>query len=377
MSRLRAAATSGVTLASGLSLAVVPAATLSIAGALFDVDDQGVVAVVIMVATFGGQLLVGGVVEARLASISPTRRVVFPRWLGLAGIAAAIAVAAAPPNVVLIAVALPLMLAALEVARAVSISERLDGREWIAAGAVGAGAVIGVVAGLLGSTWALTPLALGVAIATAVRLAPVPYAATSADVRTRSWILADTGVSGIIYPLMNAVVLASLGPAQSVQFTAIATVSGALAIPLNFLRARLLKEHSRLDIVLTSLAVTAAAGVILLADLAGLFGLLFGDAWRGEALIAALAVACLWRAASLATTIPFAALRRSGAVALVTALRAAVSILTLVFAVGGVAVGTVLAVFAALLVAECVSAGVYGLAWRRIDGRARTARELP
>ena len=376
MSRARAAATSGVTLVSGLSLAVVPAATLSIASSVFRLDDQGVVAVVIMAATFLGQLLVGGIVEARLAAPSENRNVVMPRWLGALAIAAALVVAVLPPNVVVLALALPAMLGALDVARAVSISERLDRREWIAAIAVGIGAIVGVGAGLAGQGWAFSPLALGVALATAVRLRPVGTVATPPRPATRAWILADTGATGVIYPLMNAVVLTLLGPAQSVIFTAVATVSGALAIPLNFLRARLLAEASRMDVLLTSAAVVLAAAAILFAEHLGVFGFIFGDAWENGGLVGVLAVACVWRAASLATTIPFAALRRAGAVALVTGLRALVSLITFALAMGGVAAGSVLTVFTALLVAEALSAIVYMLAWRHTSARSIAPEEV-
>lgn len=375
MSRARAAATSGVTLVSGLSLAVVPAATLSIASSVFGLEDQGVIAVVIMAATFLGQLLVGGIVEARLASVSAKRNVVMPRWLGVLAIAAALVVAVLPPNVVVLVLALPAMLGALDVARAVSISERLDRREWIAAIAVGLGAAVGIGVGLAGQGWAFTPLALGVALATAVRLRPVGTVAAPPRAATRAWILADTGATGVIYPLMNAVVLTLLGPAQSVIFTAVATVSGALAIPLNFLRARLLAEASRMDVLLSSVAVVLAAVAILLAEKLGIFGFIFGDAWDNGAVVAVLAVACMWRAASLATTIPFAALRRSGAVALVTGLRALVSLITFALAMGGVVVGSVLTVFAALLVAELFSAMLYALAWRHVRARFATPEE--
>lgn len=377
MSRARAATRSAVTLASGLSLAIVPASTLAIAGALFEVAEQGVIAVMIMVSTFSAQLLVGGIVESRLATVGTSRHVRVPRWLGIIGVIAALVAALTPPSAIVFAITLPLMLGALEVARAVSIAERLDTREWWAALSVGGGATLGVVAALAGASWAYAPLALGVALATILRLAPVSHEATPANTTTRRWILADTGITGIIYPVMNALVLALLGPAESVQFTAIATVSGALAIPLNFLRARLLKEHSPLDIAVTFGAVIAAALAILLADVWGLFALLFGDAWGASPLLGALAIACVWRAASLATTIPFASLRREGAVALVTVLRAAVSGMTLGLALGGVAWGTILAVFTALLIAEALSAVVYALAWRRVSRPPHPLLERP
>ena len=134
------------------------------------------------------------------------------------------------------------------------------------------------------------------------------------------WVIADTAITGVIYPLLNTMILAFLGAADAVLFTSIATVSGLLAIPLNFMRLRLLKEHSRLDIVVSAASVVAAVVVLLVLELVGVFGYLFGPAWTESATLLPLLLACAWRAASLATTIPFAALRRAGAVRLLTGL---------------------------------------------------------
>jgi len=356
--RLRRAALSLITLLGGVSLAVIPAATLSISSRLFTVEEQGFIAVAVLVATFAGQLTFAVVVESRLSSAATERRVVFPIWLAAVSVLTAI-------------------IAALEVGRGVSVAERLDRREIVASVVVGLGALIGVLAGFADQSWALTPLVIGIAAATCVRCLPVTHRASRPEPAVMGWVIADTAITGVIYPLLNAMILAFLGAADAVLFTSIATVSGLLAIPLNFMRLRLLKEHSRLDIVVSAASVLTAVVVLLILELVGVFGYLFGPAWTESATLLPLLIACAWRGASLATTIPFAALRRAGEVRLLTGLRAAVAVLTFGLAAIGLASGSLPAVFLGLLVAELASAAVYEVARRRRLARGmRRADEL-
>jgi hypothetical protein len=363
--RLRGAALSLITLLGGVSLAVIPAATISISSRLFTVDEQGFLAVAVLVATFAGQLTFAVVVESRLSSAATERRVVFPLWLAAISVVTAIAIAVIPPNAVVLAIGLPILIAALEVGRGVSVAERLDRREIVASIAVGSGALAGVLAGFTGQTWALIPLVVGIAIATCIRCLPVTHRASRPEPAVMGWVIADTAITGVIYPLLNTMILAFLGSADAVLFTSIATVSGLLAIPLNFMRLRLLKEHSGLDIVVSAASVLAAVVALLVLELVGAFGFIFGSAWTESATLVPLLLACAWRAASLATTIPFASLRRAGAVRLLTGLRAVVSALTFALAAVGLALENLSAVFLGLLVAELASAVVYEVARRR------------
>ncbi|HKH08963.1 MAG TPA: hypothetical protein VKA62_08440 [Agromyces sp.] len=371
--RLRRATLSLITLLGGVSLAVIPAATVSISSRLFTVEEQGFLAVAVLVATFAGQLTFAVVVESRLSSAATERRVVFPLWLAAVSVLTALVIAVTPPNALVLAVGLPILIAALEVGRGVSVAERLDRREIVASIAVGAGALIGVLAGFAEQDWALVPLVLGIAVATCVRCMPVTHRASRPEAAVMGWVIADTAITGVIYPLLNAMILAFLGPADAVLFASIATVSGLLAIPLNFLRLRLLKEHSTLDIVVSAASVLGAVVALLVLELAGVFGFVFGSAWTESATLAPLLLACAWRAASLATTLPFAALRRMGEVRLLTGLRAGVSVLTFALAAAGLAVQSLSAVFLGLLVAEVASAVIYEAARRRRV--ARVAQE--
>jgi hypothetical protein len=363
--RLRGAALSLITLLGGVSLAVIPAATISISSRLFSVEEQGFLAVAVLVATFAGQLTFAVVVEARLSSAATERRVVFPLWLAALSVVTAAVITILPPNAVVLAIGLPILIAALEVGRGVSVAERLDRREIVASVAVGSGALVGVLAGFAGQEWALIPLVVGIAIATCIRCLPVSHRASRPEPAVMGWVIADTAITGVIYPLLNTMILAFLGSADAVLFTSIATVSGLLAIPLNFMRLRLLKEHSGLDIVVSAASVVAAVVALLVLEFVGAFGFIFGSAWTESATLVPLLLACAWRAASLATTIPFASLRRAGAVRLLTGLRAIVSVITFALAAIGLALGSLSAVFLGLLVAELSSALVYEVARRR------------
>jgi len=375
------AALSLVTLAGGVTLAVIPAATVSIAARLFSVPEQGYLAVAVLLATFAGQLGSAIVVESRLSSAGTDRRVTFPRWFGLFAVLTALVLVFVPPNALILALGLPVMLAALEVGRGVSVAERLDRREIFASIAVGSGALAGVLAGFTGARWALVPLLAGIALATLIRCLPVPHRSSRAHPHVLGWVLADTAISGAVAPLINVVILAVLGAHNAVLFTALSTVSGLLAIPLNFMRLRLLKEHSRLDVVVSAASLCAAVAVLVALQLTGVFRCVFGEAWMSQPTLLPLLLACAWRAASLLTTLPFTALRRSGAVRLLTFLRAGVSAMTLGLAALGpwlstaTEIGGLSTVFAALLVAELASAGIYEAARRRHGSEPRRTPE--
>ncbi|TFC55922.1 hypothetical protein E3O62_13190 [Cryobacterium sp. TMT2-15-1] len=363
--RLRRATLSLITLLGGVSLAVIPAATVAISSRLFSRPEQGVIAVAVMVATFAGQLTFAVVLESRLGSAATERRVVFPLWLAGLALVAAVVIALNATDPVVLCLGLPVLIAALEVGRGVSVAERLDLREIWASVFVGLGALGGVLAAFTGQDWALIPLVAGIALATLVRCLPVTHRASRPEPAVMGWVVADTAITGVIYPLLNTMILTLIGPGEAVLFTAIATVSGLLAIPLNFMRLRLLKEHSRLDIAVSAGAVLGAVVVLVVLELTGVLGFIFGGVWTSSAAILPLVLACGWRAASLATTIPFAALRRMGEVRLLTGLRAAVSVMAFALAGVGLALHSLSAVFLGLLIAELASAVVYEFARRR------------
>lgn len=357
---------SALNLVSGVSLSIVPPAVLSISTHTFPVAEQGVVAVAVTAGTFLSQLNFGAVVEARLSSTRTGRFVAIPLWLSALGLLAAAAMVALPTTPVVICLTLPFLFAALEVGRGVSVAEGYPFRELGSAIVLGVGAAIGVVGALFHQPWGLAAMGVGIAGAILIRAFRAPNSAPAPDRAIRGWVLADVGLTGITYPVLNAVILALLGPAASVVFAAVSTVSGLLAIPLNFLRVRLLKEHSPLDIVVTACALGLAGAVIVVAEVTGLLGLAFGLTWTVAVTALPLLVACLWRIATLFSAIPFAALRRAGRARRVMVLRGASAILTFALAVPSTAFGQIWIVFAALLVGELVLALNCEIARRRL-----------
>jgi hypothetical protein len=353
-----------ITLLGGVSLAVIPAATVAIAARQYTLDEQGAIAVAVMLATFVGQVTFAVIVESRLSSAATARRVTFPLWLAVLSVVTAVIVGFNSRNAIVLCIALPILLASLEVGRGVSVAERLDTREIWASVLVGSGALTGVLVAFASGTWGMIPLVAGIALATCVRSLPVSHKPSRPDPTVMGWVVADTSITGIIYPLLNVMILAFIGPAQAIIFTAISTVSGLLAIPLNFLRLRLLKEHSRLDIGVSGLALLAAIIALGVLEATGIFGFIFGQAWALTDTALPLTVACAWRATSLLTTIPFAALRRMGAVRLLTGLRAIVAAITFALAGLGLATQNIVWVFAGMLAAELISAVVYDRARR-------------
>jgi hypothetical protein len=369
-SRAQRVVTSSMTLAGGVSLAAVPAATLAISARVFDEVEQGAVSLAIMASTFIGQIAFAAIVESRLSSPSSNRRVELPRWLVGAALVAGSAVALTVSNALVVCIALPILLAALEVGRGVSVTERLDARETAAALLVAVGGLAGVCVALIGMTWGFVPLVGGIVLATIVRALPVEHRASPIHRRTATWVISDVAITGVIYPALNAVILVTLGPVQAVLFAAISTVSGLLSIPLNFMRLRLLKAHSTLDIWVAAAALAGATIVIGILEFSGILGIIFGSAWSLDSTLVPLGVACAWRAASLATTLPFAALRRSGRVKLLTVLRGTIAVITFAGGVAVVNLQDISLVFAIMLLGELLQAITYHIALRHMRSRA-------
>jgi hypothetical protein len=366
---LKQATLSLLSLVGGVSLAAIPAATLSIATRTFTAPDQGTVSVTLTAATFIGQLAFAVLIESRLSSARSERRVTYPRWLALLSVVASLAVAIFPTNPVVLCVALPALIASLEVGRGVSVAERLDAREAWAAVCVALGALGGVAVAFLGGDWGFVPLVAGITAATVIRSLPVSHRASIPEPSVIGWVVTDVAITGIIYPVLNTFILLFIGPIPAVLFAAISTVSGLLAIPLNFMRVRLLKAHSSLDVGISGVAVGVATLAIAVLEFTGVLGFIFHGSWTIAATIVPLAIACLWRAGSLLTTLPFAALRRLGHVRLLAALRAGCAIATFGAGLAVLPLHSLTAVFIVMLLGELAQAATYEFARRRVLAR--------
>jgi len=373
---LERAILSSLSLAGGVSLAVVPAATLSISAHSFQTSQQGFVSVAITASTFFSQLAFAAIVESRLGSANTARRVTFPRWLVLLTFIAGSAIILLPSNPTVISLALPVLLASLEVGRGVSVAEHLDKREIWSAMLVGAGALGGISAAYLGFDWGFVPLAMGIIGATLVRSRRVEHRASRPELIVAAWVLTDVAITGIIYPVLNTFILLYVGATQSVLFAAISTVSGLLAIPLNFMRTRLLKSHSPFDIWLSMATVVVATVVIAILERTGVLGFIFKGSWTFEATVVPLAIACLWRMASLATTLPFASLRRGGHVRVLAVLRGSCAFATFVAGLAVIPLQSLAGIFVVMLCGELTQAALYEITRRRIRAISSPTEKL-
>lgn len=373
---VRSALRSAGSMVGGAALAVIPATTLSIVSRVYDTQAQGIISTFVMIGTFLGQLSFAIIVESRLSTPGTARRVIFPRWFVVLGVVASVALMAGSLHPALVCVSIPIVLSALEVGRGVSVAERRDSQEIISSFAVGLGALAGLALAYTGfAAFGFIPVGAAIGFATLVRARRMDHEASPADPSIRNWVLLDTAITGVSYPVINAMLLGLIGPTQAVLFTAVSTVTGLLAIPLTFMRLRLLKEHSPLDIALAAVALVGAVAVLIVLDVTGLLGFLFGEAWRNTPMLLPLLAASAWRAASLPTTITFTALRRAGRARLMTGLRAVAAVLTFGLAMAGVLSQQLTLVFVGLLAAELGSAVLFEFAHRRVVGRSsfRTA----
>lgn len=371
-SAVRRIGLSTLSMGGGVALAALPAAVLATAARVLTVGEAGALSVALTVGLFAGQLATAYLVEARLGS--PHARVAVPGWLAVLGIAAGAALILGAVSPVVVIASIPILMVALEVGRAVGVAEHRDRREIAAAAAVGAGALGAVALSFLGTPWAFAALGVGSIAAVLVRFIGAPRTTTHATRRTRLWVTSDVALTGAVFPLLNSLILAFLGPAAAFVFASISTVSGLIAIPLNFLRVRLLKSPSVGEIGLAVAGLLVATSAILVADAIGVFDVLFGEAWTRSATLASLVIACCWRSASLLSTIPFAALRRVGAVRLVWGIRAASSGITVLIVWAAAASAQLEWIFAALLAGELVQALAYALGYRQV---ARSVRKAP
>ena len=353
---------SSLSMLGGAFVAVLPAAILSISSRQFDLKTQGYVAISISISMFVAQLAYAAIIESRLSSVGTERRVMFPKWLVGVSLFAAAAMAIGYDNATVLIISLPFVLAGLEIGRGFTVAERLDRREVIASVFVGLGAAAGVVMNLSNIDYGLVALAAGAFFATLVRAKPTPFEASRPTLKARGWVVVDTAASGVTFPLLNLLILSVLGSTDVVLFAAIATVSGLLAIPLTFMRMRLLKAHSAVDIALATGAIVLGIFVLLAFEFSGVFALIFGKAWSVEATLLPLIIAALWRASSLLTTIPFAALRRAGHVGILTLLRAVITVITLLACAMGLWAQNLTLIFVGLLAAELLSAVIFSRA---------------
>ncbi|PZF11097.1 hypothetical protein DEJ25_12015 [Curtobacterium sp. MCPF17_011] len=334
--RSSAAVSSAGMVLSGAALPVGPAFVQVVAARTLDLPSQAAVALALSVGAFLSGVVCAVFAEARLADPDVPRehRTTGSRLGAVAATTATVLVLVAPTTHSVM-VALPVLMAALQIGRMNAVVRGHWRSELI-------GAVLLVAAGVIASV--LTPsigarafgfLAVGMVVPVVLRCIVDPAVRPWAvPMRRRVVVGAETCLVAAVPLVLTAVVFTVLGSAAAVAFRLVLTVLGVLQPVLGYLRTVLLARPApRLVVTLSAMSIGALAAVVA-AHLLGVPHQVFGSSWGVST--SAVVAACLWKAASIPATVPFAQLRREGAVLDVMALRAAVAV--------GAVLGSVLAV---------------------------------
>ena len=361
-------------IAVGGIMALAPVSFQAVAARNLDLHTQGLLALALGLGAYVGQLVGSWVVESRLATPSRDGEIPFPVTLLVASVAGGALILAAPLSTAAGVLGVPLLVAGLNVGRSVSVARQDHLRELMA----GVVLLVGVVAAALRSfagVWSVRAIALACLLAILVRFTPTqnPRPATSS---ARGWVSAETALVGVVQPLLNAVLLATVGPSGAIAFRVIATVSAAMEPVTAYVRVRLLVSWSRMQVLVGAAAELALFALIMVLAGTGTLEAILGSAWHHVPL-AALVLACLWRFSGVVTTIPFAQLRRQGLTTLVFRLRTASSFWYALVTVPVALTGNTVMVFAALLAAELTSAAGYFVVALRAEDRSALVTTAP
>src|SRR6476620_10623791 len=311
-----------VQVAAGLALNIFPAIFIAIDARVAPIENQGFLALSLAVGVYIAQLLNAFAVEGRLATPDADHNLALPTWTAVLSIGSGALLIAGPTvahPIVLMISSIGLM-SGLLMSRTIGVVTGKWKREALAATVlIVASAAALVLAGTQHSTHSVRLLAFGAVLATMTRYWPRTLSerfGMPPDVRRSGWVTAETAVVGIVQPAMTSIVLVVMGPAASVAFRVISTVSGALEPILSYGRYRLLAHGHKGELAIFGAVFTAGMAAVIVGAFSGLGSLVFGPAWNDVGVIAFL-LACLWKGLMLLSTVPFAALRKAGETALV------------------------------------------------------------
>lgn len=370
MSR-RAQAQAVVQVVAGLALNIFPAIFIAIYARIAPIEAQGFLALSLSVGVYVAQLLNAFIVEGRLATPEADHDLSLPDWVAAMCVVSGAMLIAGPtivPPVVLMISSIGMM-SGLLMSRTIGVVTGRWKREAAAAGLL---IVTSAAALVLASTdfraHSVRLLALGTVVAVLTRYwprRPAPRWGLPPDFRRSGWVTAETAVVGIVQPAMTSIILVVMGPAASVAFRVISTVSGALEPILSYGRYRLLAHGHRGELAIFAGVFVAGMAAVIVGAFAGLGSLIFGPAWNDVGVVAFL-LACLWKGFMLLSTVPFAALRKAGETQLVFRVRALSTLIYL-----GVGVAALLiwhstaAIFLAFVLSELITTVVYHYAATR------------
>lgn len=348
----------------GLALNAFPAMFLAVYARIAPIDDQGFLALALAVGVYVAQLLNAFIVEGLLATPDVDHHLTLPGWTALlSSVSAGLLIfgpAVAHPAVLMIS-SIGLM-SGLLITRSIGMVRGEWQREAIAATVLIVTGLGALILAAQHNSHCVRVLAAGALVAILARYRPRSggrFSGVPPDIRRSGWVTAETAVVGAVQPAITSIVLVTMGPAASVGFRVISTVSNALEPIIAYGRFRLLAHGHKGEIVVVFTIFVAGLVAVLAGAFGGLGSLIFGPAWANVAAVALL-LACVWKGLMLLSTVPFAALRRAGETTIVFWVRAASTIVYLALGIGFLfGWHTNTSIFLAFILAEVFTAILY------------------
>jgi len=306
----------------GALAALTPAAILAISIRHFSATEQGAVAIAAAVGAFSAALANAAILESRLAASPSNHSTFVPRYAYYLGVASCAALVFFGSNVIVLSVCLPVVMVALQLGRTHAITGHLWRTELVAAVLLSAG--IGGAATLVSvdrSELAFSSIALG-ALGSIIARGTTEKGRTPARPAAAlvAWVTAETAVVASVPLVTNIAVLGALGSADAVAFRLVLSALGVLQPVLGYVRTRLLSRASRALVGFSAALSVLALSLVLLAHGIGIMDSIFGEGWAPVTTMS-LVFACLWKVLTIPETMPFAALRRRGAVRVIFSAR--------------------------------------------------------
>lgn len=354
----------------GLGLNIFPAIFIAVYARIAPIEVQGFLALALTVGVYVAQLINAFIIEGRLATPGADQNFCLPVWTALLSMASGALLIFGPavaPHAVLMVSAIGLMTGML-VGRSIGMVSGRWKREAVASTVLIVSGVVALVLAVQHSVHSVRVLALGAVIATLMRYLPrTPFGRSGLppDVAKASWVTAETAVVGSVVPALTSAVLYAMGPAASVAFRVISTVSGALEPIISYGRYRLLSHSNKRESAIVGVIFVAGLVAVLVAAFGGFGRLVFGPAWSNVGVVALL-LACVWKGLMLLSTVPFAALRKAGETTVVFWVRGVSTVVYLAIGLTFLFVWhSTIAIFLAFVIAEIFTGILYRVVARR------------
>jgi hypothetical protein len=359
-----------VQIVAGLALNAFPAIFIAVFARVAPLGSQGTLAVCLTIGTYAAQVLCALIIESRLATPDVDHDVSMPWWMATMSLVSGVVLMCGPtvPGAPELLVGVTGLSSGLLMARTIGVVRGRWKLEAAAAVVLITGCLAALVLAIQHNPHCVRVLALGALLAILIRYWPRPahwQSGLPPDARRAGWVTGETAVVGVIQPTLTSVILVVLGPAASVGFRVVSTISGILEPILAYGRFRQLAHGHEGEVAHVSIIFTAGLAAIFGAAFLGIWSRIFGPAWN-HVLIWSLVAACLWKVTMLISTIPFAGLRRAGKTAQVFWLR---TTSTVVYVLLGVLFLTLFhsstAVFLSFALSEIVTFPLYHYAAKK------------